>query len=75
MNTRKDNGYGEEILTLMRSFDLFAVDTLFKPERKVWGQGERKRYCNTTYIPKHADKRPRKLDYMCVEQVERKKNV
>ena len=35
MNTRKDNGHGEEILTLMRSFDLFAVDTLFKPERKV----------------------------------------
>ena len=38
MNTRKDNGHGEEILTLMRSHDLFAVDTLFKLARKSWGE-------------------------------------
>ena len=38
MTTRKDEGHGEEVLNLMRSFDLFAVDTLFKPARKAWGE-------------------------------------
>ena len=33
MNTRKDNGHGEEILTLMRSYALFAAYTPFKPAR------------------------------------------
>ena len=66
MTQRKDNGHGEEMLNLMRSFDLFAVDTLFKPERKVWGEEKKLRYCNATYMAKHTAKRPRKLDYMCV---------
>ena len=43
---RKDNGHGEEILALMRAFDLFAADTLFKPERKAWGKEGKLRYCN-----------------------------
>ena len=66
MNTRKDNGHGEEILTLMRSYDLFAADTLFKPARKAWGEKGKMRYCNATYMAKDTSKRPRKLDYICV---------
>ena len=50
MTTHKDGAHGEEVLNLMREFDLFAVGTLFKPKRKTW-QG-RKRYCNSTYMPK-----------------------
>ena len=66
MTTRKDEGHGEEVLNLMRSFDLFAVDTLFKPARKAWGEKKRMRYCNATYMAKGTAKRPRKLDYICV---------
>ena len=66
MTTRKDNGHGEEILDLMRNFDLFAVDTLFKPARKAWGEEGKMRYCNATYMAKDKKKRPRKLDYICV---------
>jgi len=66
MTQRKDNGHGEEILTLLRNFDLFAVDTLFKPVRKAWGEEKRLRYCNATYMAKDPAKRPRKLDYICV---------
>ena len=35
---RKDNGNREEILTLMCQFDLFTVDTLFKPVKKNMGR-------------------------------------
>ena len=66
MTQRKDNGHGEEMLNLMRSIDLFAVDTLFKPERKAWGEEKKLRHCNATHMAKHAKKRPRKLDYTCV---------
>ena len=66
MTQRKDNGHGEEILVLMRSHELFAVDTLFKPVRKAWGKKGRLRYCNATYMAKDESKRPRKLDYIIV---------
>ena len=66
MTQRKDNGHGEDILVLMRKHDLFAVDTLFKPARKSWGEEGKMRYCNATYMPKDPKKRPRKLDYICV---------
>ena len=66
MNTRKDNGHGEKILTLMRSYDLFAVDTLFKAARKAWGEEKKMCYCNATYMPKDANRRSRKLDYILV---------
>ena len=35
MTERDDGGHGSEMLNLMREFDLFAVDTLFKPKRKM----------------------------------------
>ena len=66
MTKKKDSGYGEEVLELMRQFDLFAVDTLFKPARKAWGKKGRLRYCNATYMAKDEAKRPRKLDYIIV---------
>ena len=65
MTQRKDNGHGEEILTLLRNFDLFVVDTLFKPVRKTWGKDKKLRCCNATWMEKIAEKRPRKLDYTC----------
>ena len=40
MTRNKDSGHGEKVLEHMRSFDLFAVDTLFKPQEK---HGEQKR--------------------------------
>ena len=54
------------MLTLMRNYDLFAVDTLFKPKKKAWGEDKKMRYCNATYMAKDPKKRPRKLDYICV---------
>ena len=66
MTQIKDNGHGEEMLNVMRSHDLFAVDTLFKPARKTWGHNKKLRYCNATYMAKHTAKRPRKLDYILV---------
>ena len=48
MTTRADNGNINQVLDLMRSLDLFAVDTLFKPARKTWGQSKRTWVCNTT---------------------------
>ena len=58
------NGHGDEILSMLREHDLCAVDTLFKPPKKRW-QGRHRR-CNATYIPKGKQKRPTKLDYLCV---------
>ena len=58
------NGHGDEILSMMREHDLCAVDTYFKPAKKTW-QGKQRR-CNATYIPKGNQKRPTKLDYLCV---------
>ena len=64
MTQKEDAGHGNDILDLLREFDLFAVDTLFKSERKKWGG--KYRYCNATYMPKDETKRPRKLAYTCV---------
>ena len=66
MTQKKDNGHGEEILALMRKHDIFAVDTLFKPARKAWGEQGQKRCCNATYMSKDSKKRTKKLDYICV---------
>ena len=67
MTQRPDGGHGEEFLSLMRTLDLFAVDTLFRPKRRYWESSKKKkRLCNATYIEKDATRRPRKLDYICV---------
>ena len=64
--TKKPNkkGHGDQILSLMREHDLFAVGTMFKPERKMWGG--KLRVCNATYLSKEEGRRSTKLDYMCV---------
>ena len=62
MTERPQQGHGEEILDIMRIYDLFAVDILFRPRRKKW-QGKY-RICNATYIPKDEKQRPTKLDYI-----------
>ena len=61
-----ENGHGDKVLGLMREFDLFAVciDTMFKPKRKLWN--DRYKVCNATYLPKDSERRPTKLDYLCV---------
>ena len=64
MTKRPDEGHEEQMLDLMRENDLFAVGTLFKPKKKMWGG--KIRICNATYRSKEAGKRPRKLDYICV---------
>ena len=56
MTRNKDSGHGEQVLELMRAFDLFAVDTLFKPGRKTWGTEKKMRYCNATYGKKFRQK-------------------
>ena len=38
MTTRSDNAHGNKILDLMRAYDLFATDTLFKPVKKKGGE-------------------------------------
>ena len=50
MIRNKDSGHGEKILELMRSFDLFVVDTLFKPARKSWGEKKKMRFCNVVTL-------------------------
>ena len=64
--TKRDEktGHDKEVIKLMRSFDLFAVDTKFRPGRKLW-DGEYRR-CNATYLPKHPNRRSTKLDYFLV---------
>ena len=68
---RKDNGHGEEILVLMRSFDLFAVDTLFKPQRKVWGKDGKMHYCNVTHGKERGEEAEETRLYLCFQSVER----
>lgn len=60
----EQQGHDQEILDLMRANDLFAVDTRFKPKAKQWSA--KKRTCNATYLPKHIERRPTKLDYFLV---------
>jgi hypothetical protein len=63
--TKKANkkGHGEQILDLMRTYDLFATGTSFRPKKKLWQVQHRR--CNATYIQKDEKKRPTKLDYLC----------
>ena len=60
------HGHDQDLLDIMRKYELFAVDTKFKPKKKLWSN--RKRLCNATYIPKHKQRRPTKLDYFLVSQ-------
>ena len=60
----EQQGHDQEVLDLMRTQDLFAVETRFKPKAKLWAG--RKRQCNATYMPKHKERRPTKLDYFLV---------
>ena len=59
-------GHDQDLLDLMRMHELAAADTYFKPKTKLWSN--RKRICNATYIPKHKERRPTKLDYFLVSQ-------
>ena len=59
-------GHDKTLLDLMCTQELFAVDTKFKPRAKYWSG--RKRLCNATYMPKHKERRPTKLDYFLVSQ-------
>ena len=61
---KPDSGHGEKVLALMREFNLFAVDTLFKPRMR--GKKGDKKVNNATHIPKDAQRRPRKLDHILV---------
>ena len=59
-------GHDQALLDLMRTHELSAADTYFKPNAKIWSN--RKRICNATYIPKHKNRRLTKLDYLLVSQ-------
>ena len=60
----EERGHDAQVLSLMQTHDLFAVDTRFQPPLKVWNG--KKRRCNATYVSKHEGRRPRKLDYFLV---------
>ena len=60
----EDKGHDQQVLDIMRTQDLFAVETRFMPKTKLWS--EKKRRCNATYMPKHTERRPTKLDYFLV---------
>ena len=65
MTKRKEKvGHDMDVLDLMSRFDLFAIATKFKPKRRIWS-GKLRR-CNATYLPKHNNRRPTKLDYILV---------
>ena len=65
MTTRSEKqGHDNLVLDLMRAYDLFAIDTLFRPKGKMWGN--KRRVCNATYMPKDVDRRPTRLDYFLV---------
>lgn len=64
-NGNEDKDHDQQILTLLRRFDLFdVVDTRFKPPLKRWAGKSRR--CNETYLPKHQGRRTTKLDYFFV---------
>ena len=68
MTRSKDSGHGEEILSLIREFDLSAVDTLFKPARKAWGKDKKMRYCNATYMAKKRRQETKEIGlHLCVQ--------
>lgn len=66
MNKRPDDGHSTQVMDLIRSNDLFAVDSLFRPKRKCAFSAGKKRLCNATYLQKNAKRRPKKLDYFFV---------
>ena len=67
MNQRPDNGHSDRVLSFMRSHDLFAVDSMFKPKSKfMFATGDKRRKCNATYLQKDVSLRPKKLDYFLV---------
>ena len=49
----------------IRQYDLFITDigTKFKPQEIFWSDKLPVRRCNTTYLPKHVERHPTKLDY------------
>ena len=59
-------GHDQELQSLMRQHDLFAADTKFRPKATTWNG--KKRICNATYVSKHEDARPKKLDYFLVSK-------
>ena len=41
MNKRPDDGHSSQVIDLLRSHDLFTIDSLFKPKKKIsWARGE-----------------------------------
>ena len=66
MNQRPDDGHSSEIISLMRSQDLFAVDSMFRPKRRKMFSQKKKRVCNATWLQKDCSLRPKKLDYFLV---------
>ena len=60
------HGHDQALLDFMRTHELSAADTYFKPKAKLWSG--HKRVCNATYMPKHEERRPTKLDYFLVSQ-------
>ena len=68
MNTRPDKGHISLVMSLLHDYDLFAVDSLFRPKRKHMFNPDmkRKRECNATYLQKDISLRPKKLDYFFV---------
>ena len=66
MNKRHDDGHSADIISLMRSQDLFAVDSLFRPKRRKMFNQKKKRICNATWLQKDTSLRPKKLDYFLV---------
>ena len=64
MTQHENKGHGNKVLDLMRTYDICAIDTYFKPKRKKWQ--DRYRHCNATYMQKDGRRRPTKLDYLCV---------
>ena len=65
MTSRPDNGHSEEVMELLRSYDLCAADTFFKPAKKTWGESKKHRVCNVTHLAKDSSRRPRKFDCGC----------
>ena len=67
MNKRPDDGHGPKVLSIMRTHDLFAADSMFKTKRRyMFAKEKKKRICNATYLQKDKQLRPKKLDYFLV---------
>ena len=53
-NKNEKVDHDNEVLDLMRRFDLFVIDIKFKSHRRLCS-GKLRR-CNTIYLPKHEDR-------------------